>query len=320
MKNKWQGKSVDFRIARKKDIPAIAQLYTACFGDDSAEAEEFLHTFFWHPDFRLLLAAKNKSAVSMLAMIPARLAKGRDCFYRGFYLYGIGTFPSFRGQGLSKDLMGWAKSLASSLNYDFLFVVPASESLISFYEKQGFFTASPAEMEKSSCHFPNLSSQAATISTSRDLAPNPLDSTSLTAISLEEYLALRTNLENVAGMFSLMEPFRTYALEMIQEHLHFYKEISSTQKTEATPGQQENGICFYSDSIMSTECAHSDSIAKSKHMFEFQKRPRLQLLEQTGPSFTLSGGLVHQIFPLRRLSLPSSTYFQFPMDEMSSLF
>ena len=232
MKNKWQGSSVDFQIARKKDIPAIAQLYTACFGDDSAEAEEFLHTFFQNSDFRLLLAIKEQSVISMLAMIPARLSKGNNLFYRGFYLYGIGTFPSFRGQGLSRALMSWAKTLASSLNYDFLFLVPASESLISFYEKQGFLTVSPSETEAPACYFPD------------------------SAISLEEYLALRTDLEKEAGVFSLMEPFRTYALEMF--------------------------------------------------------------LEQTGPTFTLPGSLTHQIFPLHDFTLPSSTYFQFPMDELPS--
>ena len=256
MKNKWQEKSVDFRIARKADIPAIAQLYTACFGDEPAEAEEFLRLFFQSSDFHLLLAEKNKSVISMLAMIPARLAKGQNRFYRGFYLYGISTFPSFRGQGLSSGLMDLAKKLASSLNYDFLFLVPASESLISFYEKQGFFTASPAEMKKPACPFPNLFSQTAITPTSHDLAANPFDPASLTAISLEEYLALRTNLENVTGVFSLMEPFRTYALEMF--------------------------------------------------------------LEQTGPSFTLPDSLTHQIFPLHDLTLPSSTYFQFPMDEIPS--
>ena len=282
MKNRWQEKSVDFRIAQEKDIPAIAQLYTACFGDEAAEAEEFLRLFFQSSDFRLLLAEKNKSVISMLAMIPARLAKGKACFYCGFYLYGIGTFPSFRGQGLSSDLMDLAKKMASSLNYDFLFLVPASESLISFYEKQGFFTASlPAASSDTS--------DPTTISS---------DFSGFTAISLKEYLALRTKLENETGVFSLLEPFRTYALEMIQEHLHFYKEVQAIQNAKAALGQTEYGICFYGE----------------------EKRPPLQFLEQTEPSFTLSGGLVHQIFPLRRLSLPSSTYFQFPMDELSSYF
>ena len=232
MKNRWQENSVDFRIAQKKDIPAIAQLYTACFGDEAGEAEGFLRLFFQNSDFRLLLAEKSKSVISMLAMVPARLAKGCNLFYRGFYLYGIGTFPSFRGQGLSSGLMDLAKKLASSLNYDFLFLVPASESLISFYEKQGFLTVFPAESKRPACYFPD------------------------SAISPEEYLALRPNLEKEAGVFSLLEPFRTYALEIF--------------------------------------------------------------LEQTVSSFTLPGSLTHQIFPLHDLTLHSSTYFQFPMDEISS--
>ena len=290
LKNKWQGKSVDFRIAQKEDIPALARLYTVCFGDDTTEAEQFLHTFFHNPDFHLLLAARKEAVISMLAMIPARLAKGENAFYRGFYLYGIGTLPSFRKQGLSGSLMDLAKTLASSLNYDFLFLVPASESLISFYKKQGFFTAYPTKSKKPSCYFPGLTGQTTTPSDfATPMATFP-NFSSLTAISLEEYLALRSNLEKEAGVFSLLEPFQSYALEMIQEHLHFYKETQSIQEAAADSDKREYGICFY----------------------------RGSKLEQTGPSSILSGGLTHQIFPLHSFTLPSSTYFQFPMDELSS--
>ena len=277
-KSRPHGKSVNFRIAENKDIPALAKLYTVCFNDETAEAEHFLHLFFQNPDSRLLLAEKDETPISMLAMVPARLAKGEHTFYRCFYLYGIGTLPAFRSQGLSGTLMSYAKTLASSLSYDYLFLVPASERLISFYEKQGFQTMPVAEDKKPLALSRNLSALNPVSPT------DSLDSSRFVPIPLTEYLALRANLEHTAGVFSLLEPFHIYALEIIEEQLHFYKDI-----------QTQCGLCFYSN----------------------KKEPPCKLLEQTEPSSLFSGGLLHQIFPLHSHPVPDNTYFQFPMDEIS---
>lgn len=279
-KNRQHGKSIDLRIAECKDIPALAKLYTVCFGDKTAEAEHFLHIFFQNSDARLLLAEKDKTPISMLAMVPARLSKEETTFYRCFYLYGIGTLPVFRNQGLSRTLMDCAKALASSLSYDYLFLVPASRSLISFYEEQGFLTMPVSADTNSPLHSWKLSGPLSTFPLS---SMNSSASSDFAPISLSKYLALRTNLENTAGTFSLLEPFHTYALEVIAEQLHFYQDM-----------QTQCGLCFYDN----------------------KKEPFCKLLEQTEPSSPMSGGLLHQIFPLRSHPVPDYTYFQFPMDDL----
>lgn len=241
-----------------------------------------MHIFFQNPDSRLLLAEKDEMPVSMLAMVPARLAKGAHTFYRCFYLYGIGTLPAFRNQGLSGALMNRAKSLASSLSYDYLFLVPASERLVSFYEKQGFLTMSAVDDGNSPASTWKLSGSISGLIPSS--SANFPASSSFVSISLTEYLALRANLEHTAGVFSLLEPFNIYALEIIEEQLHFYKDI-----------QTQGGLCFYGN----------------------KKEPPCKLLEQTEPSSLFSGGLLHQIFPLHSHPVPDDTYFQFPMDELN---
>lgn len=246
---------------------------------------------FSHPGFYLLLAEKESLPVSMLAMVPARLAKEENTFYRCHYLYGIGTLPAFRRQGLSGTLMHCAKSLASSLNCDFLFLFPASESLVSFYEKQGFETKIPEK----EAYPPELFS--APSSHSPVSLAESSGSSGLIPISAEEYLALRANLENTPGVFSLLEPFHTYALNMIEEHLYFYKDIPADTPSLTAASlhttNPETGFCFYGS----------------------KTRPPLKYLEQTEP-FSPSGGLLHQIFPLHSLPVPDYTYFQFPMDEL----
>lgn len=214
----------------------------------------------------------------MLAMVPARLAKEKHAFYRCFYLYGIGTLPAFRNRGLSGTLMNYAKTLASSLSYDYLFLVPASERLISFYENQGFQTMPVTEDKNPPALSRNLSAPPSVSPTTS------LDSSRFVPISLTEYLALRANLENTSGVFSLLEPFHSYALEMIREQLHFYKDM-----------QAQRGLCFYDN----------------------KKEPFCRPLEQTEPSSPMFGGLLHQVFPLRSHPMPDNTYFQFPMDEIN---
>lgn len=46
------------------------------------------------------------------------------------------TLPEFRGRGISGSLIEYSKSLG----YDFLWLIPASESLFCFYSRFGFET------------------------------------------------------------------------------------------------------------------------------------------------------------------------------------
>lgn len=155
----------------------------------------------------MLLATENEKIVSMLSLIPARLAGKDSSFLYGLYLYGIGTLPAYRKQGLSKSLIECVKEYAKFLSYDFLMLVPATTDLIPFYEKQGFTTKRPAnQSNKREDLFEFLSFSPTTIA---------------------DYQHLRQNLEQKEGVLSLLEPFSSYALEMVSDYI----DISCFQKS-----------------------------------------------------------------------------------------
>ena len=130
--------TIHLRLAKSSDISELSKLYSICFGDKESDAIELLRFLLSEPEFQMLLATENEKIVSMLSLIPARLAEKDSSFLYGFYLYGIGTLPAYRKQGFSKSLIECVKEYARTHSYDFLMLVPATTDLIPFYEKQGF--------------------------------------------------------------------------------------------------------------------------------------------------------------------------------------
>lgn len=57
---------------------------------------------------------------------------------RGVYLCGLATHPEWRGRGLVSMLTDHLLERANKENFDFAFLIPASESLVKFYENRGW--------------------------------------------------------------------------------------------------------------------------------------------------------------------------------------
>ncbi len=116
------------RIGFTTDDDSIIELWAEVFGDSEDDIRFFLQN------------CKNKSClgyykdghlVSMLFLI--------DCEYcgkNGAYIYAVCTKKAFRNAGFSSALIEKAKSQ----NYDFLWLIPANDSLFGFYERFGFKT------------------------------------------------------------------------------------------------------------------------------------------------------------------------------------
>jgi ribosomal protein S18 acetylase RimI-like enzyme len=282
-KNRQQGKSFELLTACQPDIPSLARLFSICFGDSPAEGDAFLRRFLPVPGFRLLYAAFCGQPVSMLSLIPACLTKEDGSLSRGFYLYGVGTLPAYRKQGLASSLIEAAAQLAASLEGNFLFLVPASDSLTAFYERQGFSTRQP---------FPKA-----------DPAP-VLPGHGAVPLSPEAYCALRTQISGIPGVFSLQEPFFSYAVTDFSEHLFFY--LEKKQKESAASAKSERALCF-----------HASSGKEAAILLEAFSCSGTGSFPAADPSSgLLYGGLVHQVRPLGNLALPKATYFQFPMDTL----
>jgi len=135
------------RTARPADMPALARLWALCFPEGSAY-DAYLLRHVLTPD-RCLLYEDSGEPASMLHLLPATLAAGPKT-YACAYVYGVGTHPARRGQGLAAALMsalhgglarGEYSPLFSGGAVDFSVLIPANEQLFSYYHKFGYETA-----------------------------------------------------------------------------------------------------------------------------------------------------------------------------------
>ena len=74
---------------------------------------------------------------SMIVGIPYRFV-GDNHTFTALYLCGVCTIKSNRGKGEFKTLLSALECRAKSMNFDFLFLIPANEKLRHFYKKYSF--------------------------------------------------------------------------------------------------------------------------------------------------------------------------------------
>ncbi len=124
------------RSTTREDVPAMAQLWSACFSDTREEAQSFLEQVL-RPEYGLVIQQPDGSLAAMLTMLPVMMHTNTN-IYKGSYLYGVCTHPRWRGQGLFHRLMERAKEEAINQNRQFLCLVPEGEELFSLYRSLGF--------------------------------------------------------------------------------------------------------------------------------------------------------------------------------------
>lgn len=73
----------------------------------------------------------------MLHYIPCHY-QSNGTEYNGAYLYALATDKRFRGQGIMGRLIQHAKELAKMQELDFLYLIPAEESLYEYYKRFDF--------------------------------------------------------------------------------------------------------------------------------------------------------------------------------------
>lgn len=125
-----------FEFAQPGHTRAVIDLWQQCFGDSPSFVSFYLQH---HPfgDQTLLLALEGDVVLSMLSLLPCELyaSVGRLATR---YVYAVGTDIRFRGRGLSTALLDEATRLSRARGDQALFLIPASQSLFSFYGARGF--------------------------------------------------------------------------------------------------------------------------------------------------------------------------------------
>lgn len=117
--------------ALSQDLSRLISLWHRCFGESLEESGYFLQHRF-HPE-EIYVWRIDGTVCAMIHLIPV-VMNG----LRGGYLYAVATDPAVQGQGICRRLHAYVFEQAAAMGYDFLCLIPASESLFGFYEQMGY--------------------------------------------------------------------------------------------------------------------------------------------------------------------------------------
>lgn len=116
-----------------EEMRDIIRLWHIAFGESDLSVQTFLSRYYFEQ-----CALKEKvdgHVVSMAFMIPCHTPYGL-----GAYLYGIATLPDYQHQGLSSKLINLLLEKCKANGMAFSFLIPAEETLITYYDRFGFQT------------------------------------------------------------------------------------------------------------------------------------------------------------------------------------
>lgn len=116
------------KIAFTNDYKQIIALWSRVFGDTEEDIRFFLDNCV-HKS--CLGYFSGNALVSMLFLVECTY-----CGRNGAYIYAVCTDEKFRGRGYVSELIEKSKKE----NYDFLWLIPADDSLFGFYEQFEFKT------------------------------------------------------------------------------------------------------------------------------------------------------------------------------------
>ena len=114
-------------FAKKSDYEEIKKLWQKTFGDTDEYVDKFLSFF---GEYAVIIKEKKLLAMMFLLPVYSKTKKGR-------YVYCVAVDESERNKGFGKRLVEFAKDFIK--NDEFLVLVPASNSLFSYYERLGFY-------------------------------------------------------------------------------------------------------------------------------------------------------------------------------------
>ena len=119
------------REAVYADIPTITENWQSSFGDERESVDFFVSHRF--DKVTTLIFEKDGKIVSQLFLMSVTV-----CGIEGYYLYAAATDEKFRGHGIMASLLQYAKETAIKDGKEFIFLVPGTESLYTYYKKHGY--------------------------------------------------------------------------------------------------------------------------------------------------------------------------------------
>ena len=121
------------------------RIYEQAFGDEDKDFENLL----FEKCFKYVKTAECDGKVcSMLFELPC-VFKTEDKNFEAVYIYAAATKQEFRGRGYMSELIGEITGKKDKA----VFLRPANDGLISYYEKLGFLTV---DAQKTDNEYPEL--------------------------------------------------------------------------------------------------------------------------------------------------------------------
>ncbi|MBR6392283.1 MAG: GNAT family N-acetyltransferase [Eubacterium sp.] len=124
----------EIRTAVKDDIPALCEIWKACFNDTTEYINCFYKENFEH--ISILVYTENEKVLSMVNLIDCSFVSNEGNV-KAKFLYAVGTLPCYRKKSCFTRLLKHLENDAKQNGYA-LFLKPSNESIIKYYEKSGF--------------------------------------------------------------------------------------------------------------------------------------------------------------------------------------
>ncbi len=123
------------RFAFDYEAENLKQLWAKVFRD-SDEAIDMFFDFHFKPENTAVCIEDNK-IVAMFFLLPGKL-NNNNCIYNSYYLYAACTDKEYRGRGIMKNLIEFAIYESKKRQINYIFLLPAEDSLYGYYENFGF--------------------------------------------------------------------------------------------------------------------------------------------------------------------------------------
>lgn len=118
-------------FAEKNDKTQLEKMWQSIFLEEPQVVEEFFENIY---DTTVTPVIKvGDEIVSSLFLLDCKIGD-----YKGKCVYCAMTKYAHRGKGYMKKLLDFSYDFCNENNFDFLFLVPAEESLFRYYETCGF--------------------------------------------------------------------------------------------------------------------------------------------------------------------------------------
>ncbi len=148
--------NINIRPATEQDIPALCEIWKACFSDSDEYLKQFYKENFGYAE--ILILTVNEEPACMVHIFDAEFIDGNTS-RSAKYKYAGGTLPKFRSKGYFRILMNYVIERARKSG-DILLYKPATRALGDLFITLGaehdtdfkIFTAEPKEKIPLSVH------------------------------------------------------------------------------------------------------------------------------------------------------------------------